>query len=257
MSHSIHSTFFVILSCLFLFSSVTTAFNITKILSKYDGYGTFNNLLSQTKLDEVINGRSSITVLAVQDGSISSLSSKSQDVVKRILSNHIVLDYYDMQKLKNLKNGSASLTTLFQTSGDATGQQGFLKVNVKGGGEIKVGSAAKDAQQDVLINKMVASQPYNISVLDVSGPIIAPGIENIHNSPAQSPRKVLAPAPAPHKKSPAPAESPEMDPPSSADGPAEDGGNAPAPGKSGSVKGRGVNFLVGLMVFLVASFLAA
>ena len=281
------STPLIILSCILLLSSAASAFNITRLLSKYPGYNTFNDLLTQTKLNEEINHRLTITVLAVQDGAISSLSGKPLDVVKRILSSHVVLDYYDLVKLKNLKKGTTLLTTLYQTTGVASTQQGFLNVTAMKNGDIVFGSAVKDASLDVTLKASVASQPYNISVLEVSGPIIAPGIDStaVHPPAASPPKKSVAPAPAPLKKkkkaaSPAespveaeapvadaptdapastPAEAPAADTPA-ADAPASDAtpvDAAPAPSTSSAGEGSVVSFWVGSAVALVAAFLAA
>lgn len=279
-----YSSLLILLSCILLFSSSTSAFNITRLLNKYPGYNTFNDLLTQTKLNEEINHRRTITVLAVEDGAVSGLIGKPLELVKRILSSHVILDYYDLQKLNNLKKGTSLLTTLYQTTGVASSQQGFLNVTDMKDGNIVFGSAVKGAGLDVTLKKSVAAQPYNISVLEVSGPIIAPGIDSApaHGPVATLPKKPVAsaPAPAPLKKTkaaPAPEESPEeveapadapADAPTSppAEAPAADApvvdetpadDKASAPATSSSTKGFVVSFWVGLVVALVASFLSS
>lgn len=134
MSPSIHSSssLIIFLSCfLLLFTAPAPAasFNITKLLDRYQGYGTFNSLLSQTKLASEINRRQTITVLAVPDEQISGLASKGVDTAKRVLSNHVILDYYDMEKLRNLKKGTTLLTTLYQASGEASHQTGLANLS--------------------------------------------------------------------------------------------------------------------------------
>ncbi|KAJ0030466.1 hypothetical protein Pint_12634 [Pistacia integerrima] len=121
----------VLLVALFT-SSLTNAFNITKILSNTSDFGSFNNLLSQSGLAETINSRSSLTILALDNGAVGSLQGKSKDEVQRILRNHVVLDYIDQNKLKNLPNKTTTMTTLLQASGVAQQGQGFLNVSVSG-----------------------------------------------------------------------------------------------------------------------------
>ncbi|KAA8525772.1 hypothetical protein F0562_007627 [Nyssa sinensis] len=196
----------LVLSCFLLFSSAATAFNITNLLGRFPEFSGFNQLLNQTHLNEEINRRATITVLAVSD--VSAISGKSADVIKRVLSNHVVLDYYDVPKLQKLKGKTSVLTTLFQSSGVANGQQGFLNVTDLASGDIVFGSNVKGAPVDAKLLRLVAAQPYNISVLEISHIIYAPGIDGNFSAPPPPPTR--APAPAPHKprspkKSPAPS----------------------------------------------------
>ena len=232
----------LISAVLLLSVSASSAFNITVLLGRYPGYEMFNDLLSRTHLASDINRRRTITVLAVTNDRMSSLTSKTEDIQKRILSNHVVLDYYDSVKLNKLKNTRTVLTTLFQASGTADDQLGFLAVVHRTDGSIVFGSAVKGAQLDARLEGSVAAQPYNISVLSISQPIIAPGIDGMWIPIADEPP---AKAPAPGKAappSPTPAESPieeevvadapepeEASPaPAPADGPAADAPEADA-----------------------------
>ncbi|RWR75309.1 fasciclin-like arabinogalactan protein 14 [Cinnamomum micranthum f. kanehirae] len=226
---------FLAVSFFLLFCSAA-AFNITKILNEHPDFSTFNNYLSQTHLADEINGRQTITVLVVDNGAISALSGKAEEVMKRIMTVQIVLDYYDMEKLKKLSsNKSILLTTLFQSTGMATNQQGFINVTVsKSGGDIRLGSGVPGSGLTASFIKSVDAQPFNISVLQISNPIIPPGIENvIKNAPPPPPKKAHTPtkAPSPTKsRSPAKSPSPASSSPSpSADGPASDEAGSPSP----------------------------
>jgi len=217
------SLLFLALFC--IFSSTSTAFNITRILSNYPDFSTFNSLLTQTGLAQQINSRQTITVLAVSNGAIGGVSGKPVDIVKRILSAHVILDYYDQKKLENIKKQSSILTTLYQTTGSANDQQGFLNVTKTPNG-IVFGSAVKGAPLTVSLEGSVASQPYNISVLQVGGVIEAPGIENMAPPPPPAPKTASAPAPAPTSaKTPAEAPAPAAEEPAADDAPTE----APTP----------------------------
>ncbi|KAL8536837.1 hypothetical protein ACS0TY_012129 [Phlomoides rotata] len=254
----------VLLSAVFLLSlSAASAFNITLLLSRYPGYETFNDLLSKTNLAREINRRSTITILALTNDSMAPIAAKTEEVQTRILSNHVVLDYYDNLKLNKLKNTKTVLTTLFQASGTANGQQGFLAVVHRKDGSIVFGSAVKGAPLVSILEGSVAAQPYNISVLAVSQPIIGPGIDGewvpVAEAPAPAKKKaspppaaspvedeVVADAPAPEEAvpAPAPAEAP------AADADADDG-SSPVP-KSGAGKGAVSGVTFGLVVALIS-----
>ncbi|KAI9106906.1 hypothetical protein K1719_022434 [Acacia pycnantha] len=178
----------VALALLSLSSSAIEALDITKMLAKYPEFSSFNKYLTETKLADQINSRQTITILAVDDSSISSISGKSQAAIKAILSTHVVLDYFDEKKLMNaVENQQTQMTTLFQTTGPTNNQMGFIKVGLIGEGEMAFGSAVNGAPIDVQLVKTVVSEPYNISILQVVRPIIAPGIEGKSSpSPASS-----------------------------------------------------------------------
>ncbi|GFY94264.1 FASCICLIN-like arabinogalactan-protein 10 [Actinidia rufa] len=128
-----------VLHLLFLTLSITTistkAHNITQILSPFPDYTTFNNLLTQTKLADEINSRQTITVLVVNNAAISDLASKHPlSVIKNALSLLVLLDYFDGAKLHQLSGGASTTTTLYQTTGTAEGNLGFVNItNLKGG----------------------------------------------------------------------------------------------------------------------------
>ncbi|CAH2053887.1 unnamed protein product [Thlaspi arvense] len=170
MSSSSTSLFFFFFASTFLYTS-SNSFNITNMLSQNDDFSTFNKLLSQTQLASTINERQTITVLALSNDALSSLSDQSTADIKRILSLHVVLDYYDIKKLKNLNNKTVILTTLLQSSGQAKGRQGFLNATVLKNGDVVFGSAVPGSILDAQLIDSVASQPFNISVLHISNAI--------------------------------------------------------------------------------------
>ncbi|KAK1268234.1 Fasciclin-like arabinogalactan protein 14 [Acorus gramineus] len=185
-----------LLLLLLLLSAATfsAAFNITKILNQYPDYSVFNALLSETGIADAINHRQTITVLAVPNGPASSLSSQPPDVAKRLASLHVVLDYYDLDKLRSLSKGT-TLTTLFQTTGLASSHLGFLNVShTKNPDGLAFGSAVPGSPLSASLVKTVAAQPYNVSVLEVSAVIFPPGIAA---APAPMKQDSLARADAP------------------------------------------------------------
>ncbi|GMN39813.1 hypothetical protein TIFTF001_009045 [Ficus carica] len=222
MKNSIASPL-LFLSLLLLYSSNSLAFNITRILSPYPEFASLNGLLSQSKVAEEINSRRTLTVLVFDNAEASAFSGKPVEVIKKILSVHVILDYYDVKKLTELgvSTNTSTLTTLFQASGSASGKQGFISVSLVNEGEIAFGAAAKGGALNSKLVKSVAAQPYNISVLQITTPIQVPGIESAPaTAPPPKPAAAPVPVPAAPKKSPTPAPVPSKKKP---------GAPAPAP----------------------------
>ncbi|KAL9275616.1 Fasciclin-like arabinogalactan protein 14-like protein [Drosera capensis] len=207
-----------------LLSNPTTGFNITEILSDYSDFSTFNSYLTQSQIVSDINSQGTITVLAVSNSNISSMSDRSADVLKKILEVHILLDYYGPEKLKSIANSSVQTTTLFQRSGVAINQQGFINITISStGDDITFRSSAPGSSSSSTFIKSVTSQPYNISVLQISAPIIPAGIDNSTASPSPPP---FSPSPSPSASSPsaspsASSPSPATQPPQSSPPPAK------------------------------------
>ncbi|XP_076912803.1 fasciclin-like arabinogalactan protein 10 [Bidens hawaiensis] len=165
------------LHLIFLITTVVNCHNITAILSAFPEYSQFNNYLSQTKLVDEINSRTTVTVLVLNNGVVSSLAAKHPlAVMKGVLSLHILLDYYDNKKLHAISDGTTLSTTLYQTTGTAPGNVGFVNITDLKGGKVGFGSAVPGSKLDSSYTKSVKQIPYNISVLEINQPIIAPGI---------------------------------------------------------------------------------
>ncbi|KAF7817192.1 fasciclin-like arabinogalactan protein 3 [Senna tora] len=215
-------------------------YNITRLLRQYPDLGLLNQYITEANLAEQINGRGTVTVLALDNGTLSSISGRSKDAIKAIVATHIILDYYDEKKLMNIKNDTTQLTTLYQASGLATRLQGFIKVFNAGGGQFYFGSAVRGAPYNSQFVGTITTQPYNISVLKVSAPIIPPGIDTQTPWPAPGaqtplpPRKVGPPSPPPTSDEEA-ADSPDDAAAPDADA-EEDAEVADAPSPSGSKK---------------------
>ncbi|KAI3429002.1 uncharacterized protein J3R85_008818 [Psidium guajava] len=165
--------FLLVLLC----SAAVSAHNITAILEAFPEYSLFNSYLSQTKLADEINSRQTITVLALDNGAMSALAAKKPlSVVKNELAIHVVLDYFDPQKLHQIPKGSTLSTTLYQTTGNAPGNTGFVNITDLQGGKVGFGAAAPGSKLDSSYTKSVKQIPYNISVLQISAPIMVPAI---------------------------------------------------------------------------------
>jgi len=157
--------------------AVVSAHNITDILAADPQYSDFNNFLTQTRLADEINTRQTITVLVLNNAAFSAVADKHPlSVVKNVLSLHILLDYFDNTKLHQITNGTTLSTTLYQTTGTASGNVGSVNITDLKGGKVGFGSAASGSKLDSSYTKSVKQIPYNISVIEISAPIIAPGI---------------------------------------------------------------------------------
>ncbi|TMW92156.1 hypothetical protein EJD97_013440 [Solanum chilense] len=160
-----------------LFTVSVHAHNITEILNKFPEYSVFNSYLSQTKLADEINSRETITVLALPNGAMSAIVDKHPlSVIKNVLSLHVLLDYFDGTKLHKISDGTTTSTTLYQTTGNAHGNIGSVNITDLKGGKVGFGSAIPNSPLASTYTKSVKQIQYNISVLEVSAPIIAPGI---------------------------------------------------------------------------------
>ncbi|KAL6544553.1 hypothetical protein OROMI_023415 [Orobanche minor] len=155
---------------LFILPSATDAHNITRILADDPELSTFNHYLTVTKLASDINGRQTITVCAVDNAGMKDLLSKNLDLgaMRNVLSLHVLLDYYDANKLHQIHNGNASAATMFQATGSAPGSTGFVNITLLKGG--KIGFAPEDGNgvAPATFVKTVKAIPYNISVIQIS-----------------------------------------------------------------------------------------
>ena len=224
-----------LVALVFLFSSSSSvnALNILQQLKGYDDYGAFVDLLNQTKLYQKINERNTVTILALTNATIASIQGRSDDEKLAIISGHVLLDYFDKIKLNKISK-SVAITTLYQSSGAATNEQGFVNITRLSSGQILFGSAVKKAPLVARLEKEVLTKPYNLSVLQVSLPIIAPGVSEVilppppppfTPPPSKSPKKsnedeeeesvspAEAPADSPESGSPAPSPVADADAP--------------------------------------------
>ncbi|XP_058216075.1 fasciclin-like arabinogalactan protein 14 [Rhododendron vialii] len=219
-------------------------FDILEVLagSKQGSFSTFISLLNQTGLAKEINSRDTITVLAVGDGAIGGLASKNLDRIKDILSTHVILDYYGIDKIQDLSSKkNTTVTTMYQATGVADGMQGYLKIVVLPNqgpqltDRIRIGSAAKGAPFDIrlLSDTEVAFKKFDYVVLSISGVIFTPGIDGLTPpptaAPAPAPKKTpVAPAPHHNTTTATPAPSP-VDDDADYDTPTPEAAPAPAP----------------------------
>ncbi|KAH7444818.1 hypothetical protein KP509_02G093300 [Ceratopteris richardii] len=163
-----------LLLCVGLPASATN--NITEILASHPDFSTFSSLCTKTGVASQIFSRSDVTVLAVPNSVLASIASKSYSAstLYEIISFHVLLDYFDIAKFKAVTNGTTLSTTLFQTSGQANGKQGFVNITVKAG-TIHLGKADGSSLTATVVSEIYTA-PYNISVVSISNVLMPTGV---------------------------------------------------------------------------------
>ncbi|CAN1185112.1 Fasciclin-like arabinogalactan protein 14 [Linum perenne] len=239
---------------------VYAAYNITEVLGKYSEYSQFNKFLTSSGLAKTINSQDrTTTILVVNNGGVGGLSGKSATTVKAVLSLHVVLDYLDKNKIQSM-NRTTTLTTLYQETGKAKDEQGFLNATkTSNNNQLMFGNGKGNAQLSVSYKKLVAAQQDH-SVIEVSSVIEAPWADNL-KAPAPGSRKAPSPspdsAPSPsrrHRKvAPTSSDSPPEPDSDSTDSPAQAPGNTASLPTSAS--GLATSLIIGLLVsFFTTSF---
>ncbi|TQD89759.1 hypothetical protein C1H46_024651 [Malus baccata] len=124
-------------------------YDITKVLNENSEFNLFSTYLTQTQVANQISERKTMTIFVVNNGVMASLVEKPIEIKKKVLSLHIVMDYYTVQRFHNLPSAqSIRINTLLQVTDNPSGQLGF--VNVTNGNSISVVAAAGSNQAMVV-----------------------------------------------------------------------------------------------------------
>ncbi|RLM61189.1 fasciclin-like arabinogalactan protein 2 [Panicum miliaceum] len=170
----------VVAALLAVCAAAAKGFDILQILGKHDEFSQFCKLLNETHLAGDINRDRTITVLAVANGDMGHLTSGhySLGTIRHILELHVVADYYDEKKLKQLSHGATAASTLFQRSGFAPGMAGYVNITQHRGGKVTfIVDDAADSVKPVTFVKQIESHRYDYSVLQVSSVLSSPEAE--------------------------------------------------------------------------------
>ncbi|KAG0490242.1 hypothetical protein HPP92_007105 [Vanilla planifolia] len=167
----------VILAAFTSWATTTEGHNITAILEKFPEYSVYNSYMTQTKVADEVNSRETVTCLVLPNAAMSTVAAKhSLAAIKNALRILVLLDYYDPPKLHDIPQGTTLTTTLYQTTGNAPGNQGFINITNMRGGKVAFGPAAPGSKLASDYIKSVQQIPYNIYVLEISAPIVFPGL---------------------------------------------------------------------------------
>ncbi|CAN1164973.1 Fasciclin-like arabinogalactan protein 14 [Linum perenne] len=240
----------------FSIAECAAPYNITRVLENYPEYSEFNDLLTRSKLAEYINSKEKvITVLVTKE--VGAISGKPLTTMQAILSLHVVLDYLDKTKLKNMKR-SVTFTTMFQETGIAIGNQGYLNFTKTGDNyeQIMIGNGRRDSKLSVQIEKLVMTKSPVLSILGVSGLIQAPWVDNINRNKKMAPTPSPTNAPSPSRRRrhriaapPSEAESPPMPDDDYVD--ADAASPSPAKNSASSSSSVAASLFIGLMASLM------
>lgn len=169
----------ILLSALLLHTSTTQAHNITAILDGFPDYALYNSYLTKTKVCDEINAHETVTCLVLSDAAMSSLvtaAKQSLAGIKNALRLLSLLDYFDPPKLHDLPRGTTLTTTLYQTTGNAAGNLGFVNITNLRGGKVGFAAAAPGSKFDASYVKSVREMPFNLSIIEISDAVIFPGL---------------------------------------------------------------------------------
>ncbi|KAI5071750.1 hypothetical protein GOP47_0014001 [Adiantum capillus-veneris] len=153
--------------------------NITGILGRANGFSLFNRLLSRTGIAEDINVRSSVTVLAPNDDALGPLLAGyegggiPQQQISDTLRYHVLLEYMDVPDMRARPPGQL-VTTLYQTTGRAAGELGWVSLSIEPNNNVGVGLPFPDVPPNATIISTIALFPYNISVLQIDKVLVPP-----------------------------------------------------------------------------------
>ncbi|KAE8771341.1 fasciclin-like protein FLA31 [Hordeum vulgare] len=174
--------------------------NITDILAAASpDFAQFSAALAAANLSAEIDGRSPVTVLAVDNAAVARLAARGlqPDAVARVLSLHVLLDYISDAKLRTLRGGFTQAASLYQAHGRAPGAAGIVDIKRGADGHVSFRPAeGVNGTAAVFYVKPVKESPWDIVVLQVSDAI---------SSSAAEAKAPAPPAPAPAPKAPAPA----------------------------------------------------
>lgn len=172
--------------------SLASGFNITTFFWKHPEFTTFNNLLTATNLAGEINGRSSLTILALSNAQLEPFISSfggnlPTQEVSDVLRYHVLLEYLDWERLKMMPAGGTLVTTLYQTTGRAPNNTGAVNITTGGNnGQVRIGMPVPGAGYNATIDGIVDKLPYTISIARISTMIFPFGFD-LSGSPTPTP----------------------------------------------------------------------
>ncbi|CAN0862616.1 Fasciclin-like arabinogalactan protein 14 [Linum grandiflorum] len=251
------STHLIILLFLAIATS-SSAFNVTNVLGPLSEFSTFSNYLAQAGVVPMMADLNNVTILAVDNANMGPISGKSRAEIERIMTMHVIPEYYDLHRLNSLPNGTALIRTVYAQTRLARGKDGMLLVTKKGKmGRFNFASAILPrSKPGVNLVKSVVVLSRNISVFHVSGLIVTPPpvvsvasdadaagrvASSGKGKSASSPKKSPAKAPSSPKssnstsggkKGKSPAPTPSSDDDSSAPAPSKKKSDGPSPATS-------------------------
>jgi hypothetical protein len=178
-------------AALLLCSVAANAQKVEDLLAPFPNYSTFRQLLISTGIINEVDVRSSLTFLmpdnAVLNSFVASHQTLTAQEVADALRYHVLLQYLDVGTLQTLAYTTGSqVTTLYQTTGRANGQDGFVNITGMANNVIEVSAAAPGSPPQAAIITNVTAAPYNYSFFQIDNVLVPNNL------------KPAAPSAAPH-----------------------------------------------------------
>lgn len=171
-----HSTPIIFLLLLF-FPSISTAVNVTAVLSAYPDFSGFNRLLSASGVAGELTSRSSLTLLVVPDSFLlrsdlfrSSTTGSAADLAD-VLRYHVLLQYLSWPDLRRLPPTGKLVATLYQTTGRASADLGAVNLTR----DAATGRVAANSNSTVL--SQIKTLPYNLTILSIDSLLVPYGFD--------------------------------------------------------------------------------
>ncbi|KAJ7980857.1 Fasciclin-like arabinogalactan protein [Quillaja saponaria] len=158
--------------------------NITTLLCAFPEFSDFTSLFSSsTSVASDLTQRSFITLLVVPNPSLSNDEDLthhrlSPTSLADVLRYHVLLEFLSWSDLNSIPASGKLVTTLFQTTGRATGNYGFVNITRDpSSGVVSIRSPAPFSPSNVTVLSPVKALPYNVSIFSVNTLLIPSGID--------------------------------------------------------------------------------
>ncbi|CAK9143027.1 unnamed protein product [Ilex paraguariensis] len=179
ISHSTLLTFLYFL----IFSShhiPIVAFNITNFLSSNPDLSDFTNLLTTTSVAADLTQRTAVTLLVVPNTYLRSSDlthhpyTPSSTNLADVFRYHVLLEYLSLSDLQSVPPNGKLVTTLFQTTGRATGN--FGSVNITRNPTTNTVTIFSPTTNATILS-LIISLPYNITIFSVNSLLVPYGFD--------------------------------------------------------------------------------
>ncbi|XP_057842906.1 fasciclin-like arabinogalactan protein 4 [Cryptomeria japonica] len=174
--------------CIWVSGSVVGAaasgFNITKFLSGYPEFETFNNLLTATNVAKQINNRTSLTILVLSNSVMVNFMAgyggnpPKSDEIQYVLQYHVLLEYLDWYRFRRMTRGGTLVTTLYQTTGMAPRNFGSVNITYDKNVGVRIRTPAPyGGGLSATVVSLVKEFPYTISIFSIDNILIPYGFD--------------------------------------------------------------------------------
>ncbi|XP_071719702.1 fasciclin-like arabinogalactan protein 4 [Rutidosis leptorrhynchoides] len=185
-SHTIPLYYLILLLFILLHTTTTviSAVNITHLLSPYPDLSDFSDLLRTTTVATDLSDRTSLTLLAVPNSFLRSSDllrrSSSSTNIADVIRYHVLLQYLSVHDLRDFPPTGKLITTLFQATGRATNNFGYVNITYDGQTNtttVRSPAAYSQPPNNANIISLIKNLPYNVSIYTVNSLIVPYGFD--------------------------------------------------------------------------------